>query len=427
MSETNNETEQTSPAPQTWEEVGVSEELENLLKKAGFETPTPIQQQSIPLALDGYDLVASARTGSGKTAAFCLPMIEQIKGRNGTYGLILCPTREIALQTLDTLKLFGEPLGLKSVALIGGVGKMEDRAALESYPHIIAATPGRLCDHLNSGQLWLDYIECFVLDEADRMLDMGFEKELRRIVSILPEDRQTLLFTATMPDRLGKLAGQILYQPKRIRVGSNSSPAASVEQNVVWLDEKEKFSELFKIVREVDGTVIVFVRTKDKATELWRKLHSSGIHESTYLSSNKSQDQREESLAGFKDGTYRILVATDVAGRGIHVENVAHVVNYDLPDEVDDYVHRVGRTGRKDAKGHATSFATYRDHRLIRAIEEKLGKAMTAHKTDGFQSGRRDRPSSHNRSSRPGSSGGRNPRNSHPSHSRRRPPSKKNK
>ncbi|MCM2323846.1 MAG: DEAD/DEAH box helicase [Oligoflexia bacterium] len=357
----------------TWESLGLSEEALELIKKAGYEKPTDVQAKTIPAVLDGVDVIASSQTGTGKTASFVLPMVEQFKGREGTFGIILCPTREIAIQTQETLELFGTPRGVRSMVLIGGVAMTADARAIDTYPQIIVATPGRLCDHLDRGNIWLDYVEVVVLDEADRMLDMGFSAQLSRIMEDVPEKRQTLLFSATISPPVEKLARKILYEPELIAIGRPVSAAKSVDQRLMWMDEADKIRQLRRLLRHEKGSVIVFARSKDGATRMYRSLHSAGFYDVTYIHSDRPQAHREQALDEFKSGKFRILIATDVAGRGIHVDNVAHVVNYDLPLEAEDYVHRIGRTGRAGATGTATSFATRRDRLLLSRIEKIIG------------------------------------------------------
>lgn len=370
----------------TWQSLGLRPQILELLSKAGYETPTPVQAESIPIALKGGDLLASAQTGTGKTAAFSLPMIERFAGRQGTFGLVLAPTREVAQQTHATLQQFGEPLGVRSIVLIGGINIRLDSVALQSYPQIIVATPGRLCDHLDRGTIWLDFIETLVLDEADRMLDMGFADELARIVNDIPKDRQTLLFSATIPASIEQLTKKILHNPHRVSIGKPSGSAKSVEQRLLWMDESAKNSELRRLLREEKGSVIIFTRSKAGATRVWRSLHSCGIYDATYIHSDRLQAHREQALAEFKEGKYRILVATDVAGRGIHVDDIAHVVNYDMPMEAEDYVHRIGRTGRVDALGKATTFVTARDRLVLGRIQKLVGEAIPAEFTPSYPS-----------------------------------------
>ncbi|OFZ05740.1 MAG: hypothetical protein A2070_09660 [Bdellovibrionales bacterium GWC1_52_8] len=370
------------PIPTSWSSLGLSQEALALIEKAGYTTPTEVQTQAIPHALAGEDLIASAQTGTGKTAGFVLPMIEKFAGREGTYGLILCPTREIAQQTQAVIEIFGTPRGVRSIVLIGGINMRRDAEAIQSYPQIIVATPGRLCDHLDRGNIWLDFIKVVVLDEADRMLDMGFSDQLSRIMQDVPEERQTLLFSATMSPTVERFAQRILFKPVRVAIGRPLSAASTVTQKLFWMKEESKNRELRRLLKEEPGSIIVFTRSKDMASRVWRSLHSRCVYDATFIHSDRPQDQREQALADFKSGKFRVLIATDVAGRGIHVDNVAHVVNFDLPLEPEDYVHRIGRTGRALATGKATSFATPRDRRLLADIEKLLGHAIPSETID---------------------------------------------
>ncbi len=367
-----------------WQSLGLSSAALSLIEKAGFSKPTPIQSLAIPYALKQTDLIASAQTGTGKTASFVLPMAERFAGREGTYGLILAPTREIAQQIHQTLEIFALPRGIRSAVLIGGVDMKLDIQALQSYPQIIVATPGRLCDHLDRGTLWLDYIEMVVLDEADRMLDMGFSAQLSRIMEEVPKKRQTLLFSATISSEVRRLANKILFQPQTITIGKSQSAAGGVDQKILWMDENSKSRELRKLLQEESGSIIVFTRSKEGATRVWRSLHSAGVYDATYIHSDRLQSHREQALSEFKEGKFRILIATDVASRGIHVDAVAHVINYDLPLEPENYVHRIGRTGRAGSTGKSTTFATFRDRPLIKKIEKILGKPIQAEFTESY-------------------------------------------
>ena len=374
----------TTTLPSSWDSLGLSQDALNLISAAGFKSPTPVQAESIPYVLAGHDLIASAQTGTGKTASFVLPMVERFAGREGTFGIILAPTRELAQQTQATLELFGTPRKVRSVVLIGGVNMRHDAIALNTYPQIIVATPGRLVDHLERGNIWLDYIEMVVLDEADRMLDMGFSDQLARIMRDVPAKRQTLLFSATIPTPVMNLANKILHSPKKVAIGKPLSASATVDQRLLWMDEGAKNRELRRLLKEETGTIIVFTRSKDNATRVWRSLHSAGVYDATYIHSDRLQSHREQALAEFKEGKYRILIATDVAGRGIHVDGIAHVVNFDLPMDPEDYVHRIGRTGRAEALGKATSFVTLRDIRTLKEVEKILGSEIRSDFTHDF-------------------------------------------
>jgi ATP-dependent RNA helicase RhlE len=398
-----------------WQSLKLSSASLELISKAGFASPTPIQSQTIPIALEGHDVIASAQTGTGKTASFVLPMVERFFGREGTFGLILAPTREIAQQIQATLEIFGTPQKIRSIVLIGGVDMKIDVKGLQTYPQIIVATPGRLCDHLDRGTLWLDFIEVVVLDEADRMLDMGFSAQLARIMEEVPAKRQTMLFSATISTEVGRLANKILHDPRKVNVGKSQSAAGGVEQRVIWMEEAAKTRELRRLLREETGSIIVFTRSKDGATRVWRSLHSAGIYDATYIHSDRLQSHREQALAEFKEGKYRILIATDVAGRGIHVDAVAHVVNYDLPLDADSYVHRIGRTGRAGSTGKSTTFATARDRRLIGDIEKLLGKSIPSEERAYSENSHSQPPSNSRRPSGDRSSRNHGPKRSHPS------------
>ena len=361
-----------------WDELGLSPDAMATIAKQGFATPTSIQAQCLGPAIQGRDILASSQTGTGKTLGFVLPMVEKFIGREGTFGLVLAPTREIAQQIEATIRDLGAHRGIRSAVLIGGVDYAFDERALATYPQILVATPGRLCDHLDRGNIWLDFIEVLVLDEADRMLDMGFADQLKRVLQDTPEVRQTMLFSATIPAPIERLADKHLKDPVRITVGRPLSAAATVDQRVVEVPEKDKNVMLRRLLNRVPGTTIVFTRSKDRATQVYRSLHSNGFYDATYIHSDRLQSHREQALADFKSGKYRILIATDVAGRGIHVDGVAHVINFDLPMEAEDYIHRIGRTGRAEAMGIATTFVTPHpeDRRTLQAVEKLLKRKL---------------------------------------------------
>jgi ATP-dependent RNA helicase RhlE len=357
-----------------WEDLGLSPPILEIIKKVGYKSPTPVQAEAIPYAIEGRDVLASAATGSGKTAGFVLPTVQRFTGKSGTLILALSPTREIAQQTAAVFETFGGPLGLKATVLIGGANMRTEEAALSEYPQIIVATPGRLCDHLERGNIWLDFIQTLILDEADRMLDMGFSDQLARITESIPKTRQTLMFSATFPPSIEKLARNVMHTPKEVKIGVAEEQKPQIDQLLLRVREEDKVSELIHLFKKEPGTIIVFARSKDRVSRLWRSLHSRLIYDATFLHSDCTQAHREKAIADFKAGTYRILIATDVAGRGIDVDNVAHVVNFDLPFEAEDYIHRIGRTGRRGRTGKATSFVTERDGKLVQQIEALTGK-----------------------------------------------------
>ena len=357
----------------SWSDLSLSPEMLELIEKSGYRSPTPVQMQSIPHVIEGKDVLVSSQTGSGKTASFVIPTVERFKGKNGTYILALSPTREIAQQTGAVFEAFGAPFGLKTVVCIGGASIPVEKEALSSSPHIIVATPGRLCDHLERGNVWLDFIQCLIFDEADRMLEMGFAKQIDTITEQIPKERQTLMFSATFAPKVEKLARSVMINPKEVTIAKTETSTPKIEQHLFWMSEDKKMSALMRIAREEPGTIIVFAKSKERVYQVWRSLHGKK-DDAIYIHSDLPQDQREAAIADFKSGKYRILVATDVMGRGIDVDDVAHVVNYDVPREAEDYVHRIGRTGRRGKTGRASTFAIpVRDEQGIRAIERLRG------------------------------------------------------
>ncbi|HVN86813.1 MAG TPA: DEAD/DEAH box helicase [Candidatus Binatia bacterium] len=347
------------------------------LKAAGYHTPTPIQAQTIAATLAGRDVIGTAQTGTGKTAAFMIPIVERLRSAHGTgdqgCALILAPTRELAEQT----QVWAQRLGgsLRTALVVGGVAYGPQVGALRSRPAIVVATPGRLVDHLDRGTLVLGDVHVLVLDEADRMLDMGFKPQLDRILRALPAPRQTLLFSATLPADLGGLARMHLRNPVRVDVGRLAAPPREVTQDVYLVEGTHKTPLLLSLVEQNAGTMLVFARTKHRTDRVARTLRHAG-HAVQRLHADRSQSQRREALDGFRRGRYRILVATDIAARGIDVAEIQRVINYDLPHTVEDYVHRVGRTARAGARGHASSFAAPDERAQLHAIERHLGSPL---------------------------------------------------
>jgi superfamily II DNA/RNA helicase len=384
-----------------WTDLSLSDEMLSLIKVAGYETPSPVQAQAIPLVMEGHDVLVSSQTGSGKTASFVIPVVEKFKGKNGTYILALSPTREIAQQTGAVFEAFGAPLGLRTVVCIGGASIPVEKEALASSPHIIVATPGRLCDHLERGNVWLDFIQCLVFDEADRMLEMGFAKQIDTITEQIPKERQTLMFSATFAPKVEKLARNVMKTPKEVTIAKTEGSTPKIEQSLLWLYEEKKMGALMRLVQDEPGTIIIFAKSKERVYQVWRSLHGKK-DDVIYIHSDLNQEQRESAVAEFKSGRYRILVATDVMGRGIDVDDVAHVVNYDVPREAEDYVHRIGRTGRRGRSGHATTFAIpVKDEQGIRAIEKLRGITSPAERDHNPRGPiRDDRPKNNERSDR---------------------------
>jgi len=351
-------------------DLGISPKLLQSLSRLGFREPTPIQAKTIPIAVEGKDIVGIAQTGTGKTMAFGLPMIQRI-GRGAGKGLIVLPTRELAIQVDEALRSVAAPLGLKTVVIIGGEAMGKQLAGIRRRPHIIIGTPGRLNDHLQQRTLNLSEIGILVLDEADRMLDMGFAPQISQLVSSIPKDRQTMLFSATMPHGIVKLASQYMKLPVRVEIAPPGTAAEKVEHEVFFVDKPAKLRLLQKILTDYHGTALVFCRTKHGAKKVAYVINGQG-HRTAELHSNRSLNQRREAMAGFKSGKYRVLVATDIAARGIDVADIELVINFDLPSTPDDYVHRIGRTGRAGRTGKAISFAEPNQRRDVRDIERLM-------------------------------------------------------
>jgi ATP-dependent RNA helicase RhlE len=357
-------------------DLGLSQQALHALERAGFEHPTPIQAQAIPPALAGKDVIGTAATGTGKTAAFVLPILERLHGKRGTRALVLAPTRELALQIGEEVERFGRGRHVRAAVVIGGVGMGQQATAFREGRELVVATPGRLVDHLAQGTAKLDHIEILVLDEADRMLDMGFKPQLTRILSRLPKQRQTLLFSATMGQEVSEFARSSLRpDPARVEVVRSGTTAERAVQHVFLASQEEKLPLLLALLEADDLSTLVFTRTKRRADKVWKAIDRAG-HKVARIHADRSQGQRRMALDGFKDGTYRVLVATDIAARGIDVAEIGHVVNFDLPHVAEDYVHRVGRTARAAASGRASSFASPEEKDLLRGIEKLTRKEL---------------------------------------------------
>ena len=358
------------------------------VKSMGYESPTPIQREAIPHVLEGHDVMGLAQTGTGKTAAFLLPIIDRflktpkpIKG--SCRALVIAPTRELAEQIHEAARALTKGMRFRSVTVYGGVGISPQTANLRRGADLVVACPGRLLDHLNQGNANLSGVEVLVLDEADHMFDMGFLPDIKKILSRLPAERQTLLFSATMPESIRGLAGETLRDPAVVRIG-RSGPVQTIEQCLYPVPQHLKTKLLLNILgTAADGSVLVFTRTKHRAKRLAEQLCRMG-HASACLQGNLSQNQRQKAMEGFRDGRFKVMVATDIAARGIDVSRVAHVVNFDLPDTPETYTHRVGRTGRAEREGQAHSLVTSEDVSMIKAIERLLGKPIERRKIEGF-------------------------------------------
>jgi ATP-dependent RNA helicase RhlE len=371
----------------SFSKLGLGPKALQSISDAGYTEPTPIQTAAIPRVLTGRDLIGIAQTGTGKTAAFVLPLLERIsmkpQSRNAR-ALILAPTRELALQIDENVRLLGRHHKIRCATIFGGVGESPQIQALRRGVDIIVATPGRLIDLMGSGHVNLREVEVAVLDEADRMLDMGFLPQIRRVVNALPRQRQTLLFSATLSSDIEKITGEFLQSPETVEIGRRSNPAESVTQFLYPVAKSRKVDLLVHLLKDQSlDTVLVFSRTKHGADKIVRKLQSANVP-AVALHSNRSQGQRVAALDAFKSGRARVLVATDIASRGIDVEGISHVINFDFPMHAEDYVHRIGRTGRADAVGDAISFVTPECEPYVRELQKMTKKTIERKRVDGF-------------------------------------------
>jgi len=352
---------------------------------AGYVSPTPIQASAIPPVLAGRDVMGLAQTGTGKTAAFALPILHRLMtgGRGHVRALVVAPTRELAEQIHAAITELGRETGLRSTTVYGGVGINPQIARLRKGVEIVVACPGRLLDHLNQKTIDLSRLEVLVLDEADQMFDMGFLPDIRRLLKQLPRQRQTLLFSATMPAEIRKLSQEVLTNPETVQV-DHVAPAVTVSHALFPVEEARKTDLLFAMLKDTgSGSVLVFTRTKHRAKRLGEKLAKSGYRAAS-LQGNLSQNRRQAALDGFRDGSFQILVATDIAARGIDVSQVSHVINYDMPNTTEAYIHRIGRTGRAARSGDAFTLMTAEDRVMVRALEKVLGRPIERRTLDGF-------------------------------------------
>ncbi|HEY5043683.1 MAG TPA: DEAD/DEAH box helicase [Verrucomicrobiae bacterium] len=374
----------------SFQTLGLDPKILQAVKEAGYTEPTPIQLAAIPPILAGHDLIGIAQTGTGKTAAFTLPMLTRLAcalgdGRSrGTRALVLAPTRELALQIEENVHAYGKHLPFRVATIFGGVGEHPQINALRAGTHLIIACPGRLMDLMQRRYADFSQLQYLVLDEADRMLDMGFLPSIRQIVRSLPQKRQTLLFSASLSKEIETLTHEFQHAPKLVQIGRRANPAETVTQLVYEVPKHLKTALLVHLLKEpAMNMVLIFSRMKHAADRLARQLDQHGIKTAT-LHSNRSQNQRLKALKDFKDGVVRVLVATDIAARGIDVDGISHVVNYDFPMHSEDYVHRIGRTGRAHAVGDAISFVTNEDHGELRALERFIGRGIVRKKAEGF-------------------------------------------
>ena len=367
-----------------FKDLNLIEPILRSLNTEGYSTPTPIQQQSIPVALAGKDLLGCAQTGTGKTAAFSIPILQHLyqekqEGRKytGIRALILTPTRELAIQIDESVAAYGRHLGLKHLVIFGGVSQHPQTTALRNGIDILIATPGRLLDLMQQGYINLSSVGIFVLDEADRMLDMGFIHDVKKVITKLPTRRQTLFFSATMPKEIASLADSILNEPVRVEVTPVSSTAQTINQSMYFVSKTDKKELLVHLLKDSSiERVLVFARTKHGSDKVVKDLHKFGISAEA-IHGNKSQNARQRALSNFKSGQTRVLVATDIAARGIDVDNLTHVINYELPNVPETYVHRIGRTGRAGASGTAFSFCDHEEREYLRDIQKLIGKTIS--------------------------------------------------
>ena len=368
----------------TFEDLNLIEPIRKALQQEGYTTPTPIQAEAIPIVTDGYDLLGCAQTGTGKTAAFSIPIIQKLYNQQqkersrGIKALILTPTRELAIQIDESFEAYGRYANLRHAVIFGGVGQKPQTDALQRGVDILIATPGRLLDLINQGYVSLKSLDFFVLDEADRMLDMGFIHDIKRILPLLPKKRQSLFFSATMPPEIEKLASTILYKPEKVEVTPVSSTVDTIDQYIYYVEKKDKISLLTSLLANKSlESVLVFARTKHGADKIAKSLVKSEIVAEA-IHGNKSQNARQRALSNFKDGSTRVLIATDIAARGIDVDNLSHVINYELPNVPETYVHRIGRTGRVGRSGVAYSFCDAEEMPLLKDIHKLIGKQISA-------------------------------------------------
>jgi ATP-dependent RNA helicase RhlE len=374
----------------SFETLGLGPNLLRAIIESGYENPTPIQASAIPLILEGRDLTGIAQTGTGKTAAFTLPMLEKLddrakqSGRTGTRALVLSPTRELVVQIGENVSTYSKYVKLRVAQVYGGVGEGPQKQALRRGDELVIATPGRLMDLMDQGCVDFSGLEYLVLDEADRMLDMGFLPNIRKIVQAIPKNRQTLLFSATLSKEIEKLTHQFQKNSKVVEIGRRTNPADTVKQYAYQVEKPQKIHLIQHIIKDAElSMVLVFSRTKHGADRIARQLSRKGITTGA-IHSNRSQGQRARALGDFKSGKIRVLVATDIAARGIDVEGISHVINYDFPPHAEDYVHRIGRTGRAQSTGVAINFITSEDRSALAAVERLSKKEMERLSTEGI-------------------------------------------
>jgi len=371
---TNNTRQDNSQPDRSFYGLGIAPKILDILAKIKFDVPTPIQFKAIPLAIEGKDVIGIAQTGTGKTHAFAIPMIQHLAQQQG-MAVVLAPTRELAAQIDEAIRGLANSYGMKTACLIGGLPMRPQEDALRRHPQIIIATPGRFIDHMERRNLKLVKVNMLVIDEADRMFDMGFAPQVERILKNMPRERQTMLFSATMPVAIIRMINTHMKLPVHVEIAPSGTTAEGITQELYIVKRETKIALLRRVLAEHHGSVLLFTRTKHNARKIARAIRDMG-HRASEIHSNRSMSQRHEALEGFKSGRYRILVATDIAARGIDVTQIETVINYDLPDDVENYVHRIGRTGRAGHKGRAISFATPDQSRDVTSIEKLINKQL---------------------------------------------------
>lgn len=379
--------------------LGIAPNILDVILRLGFKTPTSIQHKAIPVAVEGKDIIGIAQTGTGKTLAFGIPLVQQILKQGQEKGLILLPTRELALQVNEAIQKIGRGFGIKTAVLIGGAPIRQQIRILRENPNVIIGTPGRIIDHLEQRTLSLHDISILVLDEADRMFDMGFAPQINKILQVVPKNRQTMLFSATMPDGIVKIASCHMKLPVRVEIAKAGTTANNIEHELFVIRKDQKALLLKKLLKDYKGSVLIFVRIKFSAKKICNDLRNIGVS-AAEIHSNRSLGQRREALEGFKLGRYRVLVATDIASRGIDVKGIELVVNFDLPENPEDYVHRIGRTGRAGMSGKAISFVLPDQGAKVRGIERLTNLYLPIIKLPEFSTNLDQRPSTVNNFSR---------------------------
>lgn len=381
----------------TFEDLNIIDPVLQALRKQAYSSPTPVQVEAIPLVLKRKDILGSAQTGTGKTAAFAIPIIQHLyheknhnAGRSRTKALVITPTRELAIQIGESFSIYGRYTNIRNTVIYGGVKQGPQEVALRKGTDVLVATPGRLLDLINQGIITLEHIEYFVLDEADRMLDMGFIHDIKKIIALLPQKRQSLFFSATMPKNIVNLSQSILHKPVKVEVAPQSSTADTIRQKIYYTNKSDKKDLLVHILKDESiNQVLLFSRTKHGADKIARNLKKKNIN-AVAIHGDKAQNQRQKALNGFKAGESRVLVATDIAARGIDIEKLSHVINYDIPNESETYVHRIGRSGRAGESGNAISLCEPEENAFIKSIEKLIKKQIPVVKDHPFP--QTDRP-----------------------------------